>query len=365
MKKNYLVVSLALVAVTSAQDIVLKGQLWGQGTYGNDPAVEYSNVSGLMGYLPTVSIVGNEGSNWVADFEWAGRVGTQYNGAPGDDSSIVSVGKHHRLWVRLSSEKVELRLGLQKLAFGPGMLLRPLMWYDNLDLRDPTGQTDGTEALRVRYFGGENWSVAGWLDRLNSDFDMASGGRLELTTPSTEIGVTFHYQAEDAAALDAQVAMFGRQRFSFDLRYDGFIGAWTEVMYGHGTLSDMNSDVLQVMIGADYTLPIGQGIYVVTENLLLKYSDTKADTTIDTRSISILMASIPMGFLDQLTAIVQVDWDGSQAYNYLRWSRTYDHLSFNVMVGANPRRSAVSGSAMSTSLASFGESIQLMVIYNH
>jgi hypothetical protein len=251
------------------------------------------------------------------------------------------------------------------MAFGPGMVLRPLAWYDTLDPRDPTGQTDGAEGLRVRYFGGENWSIAGWLNKLNSDFDLATGGRLELTTPSTEIGLTFHYQAKDAVAFNEQVMMFGRQRIALDLRYDGLIGAWTEVVYGHGTFADMNSDVQQVMIGADYTLGIGQGIFVVNENLFLKYADTKSDTTIDTRSISILMVSIPMGFLDQLTAIVQYDWDASQGYNYLRWSRAYDHLSFNVMVGANPRRSAVADNYRWTSLASFGESIQLMVIYNH
>ncbi|MFC1481258.1 hypothetical protein ACFL6E_03320 [Candidatus Neomarinimicrobiota bacterium] len=355
MNKRQFIVCLSLVSAIAAQDVVLKGQLWGAGTYGNDPAPEYGNATGLLGYLPMLSLAANNKGSWLIDFEWAGRMAAQYTGAPGEDTSTVTVGKNHRLWARLSSEKFEIRAGLQKMAFGPGMVLRPLMWYDTLDLRDPTGQTDGTEALRVRYFGGDNWSLAGWLNRLNSDFDMASGGRLELTTPSTEIGLTFHYQAADTNLFTSQVARFGRQRIAFDLRYDGFIGAWTEIVYGCEAIGP-DVDVTQIMIGADYTLGIGQGIYVINENLYFKYTGKEWDPV----TVSVLMASVPMGFIDQLTAIVQYDWDKSRAFNYLRWSRTYDHLSFNVMLGANPGRSGVEGP-----LSSFGESIQLMMIYNH
>jgi len=350
MNKRRLIIFLSLATAISAQDVVLTGQLWGLGVYGNDPAARHHNTTGLLGYIPTFSAAAGE----AIDMEWALRLSVNSTGAY--QSELESLTKQHRLWARYSVEKLEIRAGLQKMAFGPGMLLRPLAWYDTLDPRDPTGQTDGVEALRVRYFGGDNWSLAGWVNRLNDEFDMASGGRLELTTPSTEIGITFHYQAADTNLFTYQVAGFGRQRIAFDLRYDGFIGAWTEVVYGHGSSVDMSTDVLQIMIGGDYTLGIGQGIFLLNENLYSR--DSNAD--IDPSAISMLMASISLGFIDQFTAIVLIDWDGQQAFNYLRWSRVYDSWSFNLMVGANPGRSGAEGP-----LSSFGESIQLMLIYNH
>ena len=66
---------------------------------------------------------------------------------------------NHRYWVRYSNEKLETRLGLQKVVFGPSFILRSLSWFDTIDLRDPKGQTDGVEAFRLRWYPSNKLSI--------------------------------------------------------------------------------------------------------------------------------------------------------------------------------------------------------------
>jgi len=56
------------------------------------------------------------------------------------------------MWIRLSTKQFELRAGLQKINFGSATLLRPLMWFDKIDPRDPLQLTDGVYALLARYY---------------------------------------------------------------------------------------------------------------------------------------------------------------------------------------------------------------------
>lgn len=57
----------------------------------------------------------------------------------------------YRLWVRLAASQFEARAGLQKISFGSATFLRPLMWFDTLDPRDPLQLTDGVYGLLGRY----------------------------------------------------------------------------------------------------------------------------------------------------------------------------------------------------------------------
>jgi len=58
----------------------------------------------------------------------------------------------YRMWGRYAASRFEARLGRQKLSFGAATLLRPLMWFDSIDPRDPLKITDGVDAVLVRYF---------------------------------------------------------------------------------------------------------------------------------------------------------------------------------------------------------------------
>jgi len=43
----------------------------------------------------------------------------------------------HRLWFRIAADRWEVRFGRQKISFGSASLVRPLMWFDRTDARDP------------------------------------------------------------------------------------------------------------------------------------------------------------------------------------------------------------------------------------
>ena len=77
----------------------------------------------------------------------------------GEDTQTDGDLEPYRFWLRLSTSRFEARLGLQKINFGSAALLRPLMWFDSLDPRDPLQLTDGVYGLLVRYYFQNNANI--------------------------------------------------------------------------------------------------------------------------------------------------------------------------------------------------------------
>ncbi|HDR00166.1 MAG TPA: hypothetical protein ENN51_07790, partial [candidate division WOR-3 bacterium] len=89
-----------------------------------------------------------------------GRAGLEAWGA--DSLAGEAVVRPYRAWLRLRGARYEARAGLQKLAFGPGVLLRPLQWFDAIDPRDPTGTTGGVWGLLGRCWFPGNATAWAW-----------------------------------------------------------------------------------------------------------------------------------------------------------------------------------------------------------
>src|SRR5690606_40300081 len=77
--------------------------------------------------------------------------------------------KPYRLWARYSGNQFELRAGLQKINFGSATILRPLMWFDQMDIRDPLQLTDGVWAMLGRYYFLNNANIWLWVLYGNED----------------------------------------------------------------------------------------------------------------------------------------------------------------------------------------------------
>ncbi|MCK5168244.1 MAG: hypothetical protein KAQ75_00080 [Bacteroidales bacterium] len=69
--------------------------------------------------------------------------------------------KPYRLQLGFSGNQFDARLGLQKINFGSAALLRPLMWFDKIDPRDPLQLTDGVYGVLGRYYFLNNANI--WL----------------------------------------------------------------------------------------------------------------------------------------------------------------------------------------------------------
>ena len=335
----------------------MKGQFWSSALTSNDVPNDQSSIESTLGYVPTLSLFKNLSASQFIDVEWAYRLDRSYS-----TDSLLNNLENHRLWIRYSSEKIEARLGLQKIVFGPSQILRALSWFDTIDLKDPTGQTDGVEAFRLRVFPSNSLSVWSWLINSNQD-KISFGGRVELSTGFGEWGLTYHQDptVTPQAAGQFPVIISGpHQRVALDARYDGFIGSWME---GAFIFSD-NSEIEMVTIGADYTLPVASGILIMTESL---YIDQKQNGSNSSQTFTAFMASIPLGMIHQIMLISQLDWDENRAYNYLRWSATYDHYSLNLILSMSPKRSEYNFTEehLPKTLAGFGTGLQFMFIYNH
>jgi len=341
-----------------AQSFSTKGQLWTSTLTSNDIPNNQSSIESTMGYIPTLSLFKELSDNQLVDIEWAYRLDRAYSG----DSLLHKNESHHRYWVRYSSEKLEARLGLQKIVFGPSFVLRSLSWFDTIDLRDPTGQTDGVEAFRLRWFPSNSLSL--WLWVINNDQDTLSyGSRAEVSNSAGEWGLTYHQDPSKSLQMFGQdnISDFGsHNRIAIDYRYDGFIGFWNE----SALISSDRMDIIMATVGIDYTLPIFNGILVMTEYMSIS---NKSDLDESSLSYTVLMASMPLGMVHQLMFISQFDLEEDHSYNYLRWSSTYDHYSLNFILSISPKRTEynIPDEFLPKSLAGFGNGLQFMFIYNH
>ena len=359
MKSFFIIVLLFInPAMMMGQLFSTKGQFWSSGLIGNDPPPNQSSFESTLGYIPTLSLSHDLTDNQFIDIEWAYHLDRNYSG----DSLLNHNEDPHRLWVRFSGEKVELRLGLQKIVFGPSQLLRTLSWFDNIDLKDPTGQTDGVEAFRLRWFPSNTLSVWSWA--IQNDHDTLSfGGRTELSTNYGEWGFTFHQDPSEAQQQIGQMGAYlsrPHKRIALDYRYDGFIGSWME----SGYIFSEDSEIELLTVGADYTLPIASGILILTEFL---YIDQKQNGVSSSQTYSAFMANMPIGMIHQIMFISQIDWKDNRAYNYFRWSATYDQFSLNFILSVSPKRADYNNleEHLPETAAGFGTGLQFMFIYNH
>jgi hypothetical protein len=262
-----------------AQGLTFKGQLWTSATVGDDPASGRSDVEQTVGYIPSLSLAHQLGPLSILDLEVAYNLGAFMDGPWGSGEAGTETSSNlYRLWGRFATESLELRLGLQKIAYGRERVLRPLMWFDAFDLKDPTGQTDGVSALRLRWFPWHNLALWGWIIRPDYRDFASPGGRIEVGLGSIETGLTYHLRkASDLDFTGRQLLASDdeEERYAFDARWDGFIGLWTEAILTRSIGLAFDDEInmsAQMMLGGDYTLPWGKNVYVTVEHLWSRQS---------------------------------------------------------------------------------------------
>jgi len=341
-----------------AQSFSTKGQLWTSALTSNDVPDSQSSIEYTIGYIPTLSLFKELSDNQLVDIEWAYRLDKTYSG----DSLLHNNESHHRYWIRYASEKLEARLGLQKIVFGPSFVLRSLSWFDTIDLRDPTGQTNGVEAFRLRWFPSNSLSIWSWTI-LNYQDSLSYGSRAEVSNSAGEWGLTYHQDPSKSLQPIGQIGIpvsGSHNRLAIDYRYDGFIGFWNE----SALISSDRTDIIMSTVGVDYTLPIFNGILVMAEYMSIS---NKIDSDESSLSYTAIMASMPLGMVHQLMFISQFDLEEDRSYNYLRWSSTYDHYSLNFILSNSPKRTNynIPEEDLPRSLAGYGTGLQFMFIYNH
>lgn len=375
---------LTLLFVLSAQNVFCQpGDFEGQAsgwTLFNDNSLDETQVG--LRYIGTYSYMVNLDKTKFIDTELAFNAFA--NGSFEKNDAFYDNGKikPYRLWLRFSGSQFEVRAGLQKINFGSALLLRPLMWFDRIDPRDPLGLTDGVYGLLMRQYFVNNTNLWFWVlygndktrgwEVLPSDDKVPEyGGRLQLPIGKGEIAFTYHHREAKAPVADNVI----ENRFAIDGKWDAYIGLWFEAALTHQgeelgniNLGDVTIPPLKnrkfVTIGADYTFNVGNGLHVLGEHLYLSLSEEilSAEEKIN---FSAITANYSLGLLDQLLAIVYYDWDNKDTFRYLSWRRMYDNWSFFTNFFWNSGQSNLLSFQSNSDFSNTGKGLQLMVVYNH
>src|SRR5512133_1230769 len=157
--KWILCLSFAIPSALIAQDsLTFQGQAsaWINLNSGNDLP-----LFGGVRYIPSLDYQIRFLNQKMLDFEFSANINGSAGVHPFDTVYTLARLKPYRAWVRYSGEQFEIRAGLQKINFGSASMLRPLMWFDKLDPRDPLQLTDGVWGLLARYYFLNNANL--WL----------------------------------------------------------------------------------------------------------------------------------------------------------------------------------------------------------
>ena len=288
--------------------------------------------------------------------------------------------KPYRFWLRLAASRFEARLGLQKINFGTASHLRPLMWFDSLDPRDPLQLTDGVYGLLVRYYFRNNANVwmwglygnetaKGWESVATAKDTVEYGGRLQFPLITGEMALTYHRRQIDLMPGPSAPPSFPtdrvpESRIGLDGKWDLGIGLWFE-----GTLTHQDTDFLPqpwqraYALGADYTLGLGNGLNIMAEHLRSDRSSAAFGAG-DGVDFSALFLRYPVSIFVDLTAIFYYDWKNEQFYRFLSWQRTYDRWRFNAIVFWNPDAFLIYPAQPGANPFS-GKGVQLTVVLNY
>jgi len=284
------------------------------------------------------------------------------------------------MWFRFSGDQFEIRAGLQKINFGSATLLRPLMWFDRIDPRDPLQLTDGTYGLLMRYYFLNNTNIWVWglignkepkgWEAFGSEKNRPEfGSRIQVPVPVGEIGLTYHNRSvdisNDTLVIPADMHDFAQEnRIALDGKIDIGIGLWFESSIIHTDSKYLTRDLSRFLtVGLDYTFGLGNGLNVMTEVFTYSLSDQlfgKGDGV----TFSALSANYPLSIITNLSTIFFYDWKNNDLYNFINCSWTFDRWTFYLMGFWNPDRFQVYPGMEEVNLYA-GKGVQLMVVFNY
>ncbi len=365
-----------------ATTLIFKGQFSGWAGYSS--GAELPLIIGGR-YLPQLNLDVKKGTVRY-DFEVAANVSGNGIMEPFSQSEWSGTMKLYRGWARISTDNAELRVGLQKINFGSATLLRPLMWFDRIDPRDPLQLTDGVWGALGRYYSGNNtniwlWGLYGnkeqrpWELGGTSEGVPEYGGRIQFALPKGEAALSFHHRRAETESIISLLQQddpsaivtpnVGENRIGIDVKLDLTVGLWMEASWT-GKRADFGIYTNQklITVGTDYTFGIGNGLNVVFEHLIFSY-DQKPLQFKNTGNLSALSASYPLGLFDNISYMSFYEWKRGGLYNFVNWRHTFHKTELYVMGYINPEQQLMTGGGFTSSSRFTGKGIQVMLVFNH
>lgn len=380
---NLLWLALLLVNVLNAQSNAAKDSLAATGKFSGlasafvlfNPDNDLNFYGGAR-YIPQLNIAKKLPQKQLIDLEASanifGTLGFQSFNETASNGDI----RPYRAWLRYSRPQLEIRAGLQKINFGSATILRPLMWFDQVDPRDPLQLTDGVWGVLGRYYFLNNanvwlWSLYGNKNRRGFDVLPTAkeqpefGGRFQLPTENGEVATTYHYRQVPRLTFGTTESIHTPEhRIAFDGKWDWTVGFWVETswIFQPQTNSVVSHQHL-LNIGTDYTFGVGNGINVIAEQLFFSVNE-QAFALNDLTTLTAISANYPLGLFDNLQAIIYYDWTQQKIYNTIQLQHQFAQWTLNVLAFWNPQEAQLPQQTMNENLFG-GKGIQLLAVYKH
>lgn len=289
-----------------------------------------------------------------------------------DDASDPFVSASlYRAWVRFSSQRNEIRAGLQQLNFGSASLLRPLQWFDGIDPTDPLRMTNGVWGVLDRIYFKNNstlwlWGLYGNRDpRIWEPYKLQNdhpefGFRFQQPVSKGELAISSNYRKVEMYLGTYFESNYEEVKIGLDGKWDVGPSVWFENSYKFTSLySPLKVGWNLLTIGADLA-PESLDGFTLTGEHLLSTGYTEMGTSFTNSSA--LMALWPINFFSRLSGILLYSWEADYLFRYLTYSVDSDKSSFHVIGFWNPKRIIIQNS-LATSTGSFaGYGVQLMYV---
>jgi hypothetical protein len=328
--------------------------------------------------IPTANYKIELPKNKLIDFEASANISGNAGFHPFDSVNSDASLKAYRMWARYSGRQFELRIGLQKINFGSAAILRPLMWFDQLDPRDPLQITNGVWALLGRYYFLNNANI--WLwglygNKETKTWELAKtsaktpefGGRIQVPVLKGDAAFSCHFRQADTEFLMDSVSGNSNtpeQRVGLDGKWDVGPGIWFESAWIHKSIySGLVTNQEIFTIGTDYTFSVGNGLNVVFEHMLYGFGEEAFDFT-ERLNFSGLTLSYPVNINNQVNTVFYHDWTNNTFYNFVNWKHQFSRLDLYFMAYWNPEdyRMPLQNTK---NIITAGKGIQVMVVFNH
>ncbi|MEM7658325.1 MAG: hypothetical protein AAF399_19520 [Bacteroidota bacterium] len=329
-------------------------------------------------YLPELAYsVGKEDSQQVA-IEISGNVFGNAFVRPFDTAATSASIRPYRAFVRYSTPQTELRVGLQKISFGSAAILRPLMWFDQIDPRDPLQITNGVWGVLGRHYFLNNANVWVWVlqgndqpkgwESLGSNGSTPEfGGRFQYPVKQGEIALSAHRRVVNAEHLGLNIPTPDRvaeNRIGLDGKWDLKVGLWFEASYTQKARPvGLLTNQLATNVGIDYTFGIGNGLNVRAEQLTFAFGETREDLFVGSTLVAGTL-SYPFGMFATLSGVVYYDWTNEALFNFLNYQYQFPAFSLNVMGYWNPQNTQLIQQNEGANPFG-GKGVQIMLVFNH
>lgn len=372
-----------------SQPFVFKGQAIGWGVMSQmetssglpgpaDGKKVWRGQAGLR-YLPEIQLQAPVKKDYSFDAELSANIwgsGTYWSA----DSSIWDGDiRPFRAWMKFAGDRFEVRGGLQKINFGSASMLRPLMWFDQIDPRDPLQLTDGVWGVLGRYYFLNNaniwvWGLIGndqpkgWEIIPSVRNRPEFGFRVQLPIPGGELATTYHYRVADVGKVFpvpyGEKPHIREKRLALDGKFDYVVGLWFEATLIHQEIHIPELAYKHALnLGMDYTFGLGNGLMLMTEYFTFGTSERPLSGG-ENLHFSALSASYPFTIVNNLNGIIFYDWTNKDLYNFISWSWQFDRWSFYIMGFWNPQRYHLYQAMESMNLYA-GRGLHFMVVFNH